>query len=119
MKKLNGSEKQIAWAEDIRALMVDVIDAEHDYRVARANGRFAENPERLAASIGRLEAIHEERFENIGQIESAKWFIDNRGAVSLAKEFGVDGLDPTFLCPEATRVSRIVEHGVTMQRIRA
>ncbi len=119
MKKLSGSEKQIAWAEDIRTLMVDVVNAEHDYQIARANERFAENPEKLAARIDRLEAIHDDRLENIGQIESAKWFIDNRGAVSLAKEIGIDELDPMFLCTEATRVSRVVEHGVTMQRIRA
>lgn len=99
MMKLNGSEKQIAWAKDIRenmlATLTELRDKEirnlesarqkiadhesgkktsssHDIRVARLQNRI-DKAERLTAVV-----------EKLLQIDSAVWFIENRNTFSYA-----------------------------------
>ena len=67
--KLEGSEKQISWAEDIRSKMMADVNK---------TGMFGD-----AVSVI-LELDKVERITRyIANITSAKWFIDNRNAIKI------------------------------------
>lgn len=67
MRKLTGSEKQVAWAEDIREKMfAGAVEA------LKKSYKEGNTPE----GIGFMEKV----IRDIQDITSAKWFIDNRNA---------------------------------------
>lgn len=79
MVELKGSEKQIAWAEDIRKNMIDFLK----------DCQSSHNADRVSRGKGpAVNGIFEKALNKVGQIESAKWFIENRYL----------NVKPTFLC---------------------
>ena len=66
MLKLNGSEKQVKWAEDIRSQIIEDID--------KATGKFQIDHE-IQQTINTL----------IETKDSAKWWIDNKNNINQAK----------------------------------
>lgn len=74
MKKLTGTEKQIVWANDIRAELVRVITAEID----KTDEKVSKHP-RIAERL-REEARVSERALTwlLDNATSASWWIDNR-----------------------------------------
>lgn len=81
MAQLVGSEKQIAWALDIRAQMISLLKGEGEAKIERFCAQGKTTPERIAA--GR--AVVARAIGNIKAVEEARWFIDNR---SVAIFFG-------------------------------
>lgn len=112
MTNLTGSEKQVAWAEDIRAKMAELFKAERDRNVARAEERFADNTARLKKLVARHDGILEDRMAALGEIKTAKWFIDWRGAVDF------DAESAELLAAMTSKISRGLEAEATMQEIR-
>ena len=69
---LEGSEKQIAWAEDIRAKVAPlIVDGQE-----KANAASHRNPAVAAAMNAVLQELREQ--------SSAKWWIDHRDTIDLA-----------------------------------
>ena len=114
MAKLTGSEKQVAWAEDIRAKMAGLFKAERDRDVAKAEERFADDAERLAKLVARHDGILEDRMAALDEIKTARWFIDWRDAVDF--DFDLD--DAGILAAQARKIARGLEQEATMQGIR-
>ena len=112
MAKLSGSEKQIAWAEDIRAKMAELFKAERDLNVAKAEERFADNAERLAKLVARHDGILEDRMAALDEIKTAKWFIDWHDAVDFDTE------SAELLAAQTSKINRGLETEASMQRIR-
>lgn len=90
---LQGSEKQVAWASDIRAKSLK--DVEHTIE-SYINALKAPNTYQTADEIGwnageldrRIEIIRDvalESFHKIGQEVSAKWWIDHRSLTDQIK----------------------------------
>jgi hypothetical protein len=67
MTKLTGSEKQIAWAIDIRTKMVELVD----YKIKQLEKYNNEQ-------CNKLIALYKNILNDIEKIENAKFFIDNR-----------------------------------------
>lgn len=83
LPKLSGSEKQIAWAESIRAEKLPKAKTAIDKMVTDAEGlkKFTDDPDKLS----RLTELDTARrklsngfLENITNQASAKWWIDNK-----------------------------------------
>lgn len=69
---LEGSEKQIVWAEDIRAKVAPlIVDGQE-----KANAASHLNPAVAAAMNAVLQELREQ--------SSAKWWIDHRDTIDLA-----------------------------------
>lgn len=69
---LEGSEKQIAWAEDVRAKVAPlIVDGQE-----KANAASHRNPAVAAAMNAVLQELREQ--------SSAKWWIDHRDTIDLA-----------------------------------
>ena len=86
LPKLEGSEKQVAWAEKIRQARVEHFNATHKTYLDNANGREAsgnhralgatpDGKEKLESEWPKLEAWFS---ENVFSQSSARWWIDNR-----------------------------------------
>lgn len=72
LPKLSGSEKQVAWALDIRNEMIATLEDEGKQVIARraekcTDEQVAEVRANIAKAIGNVKAV-----------KDAKWFIDNR-----------------------------------------
>lgn len=63
---MNGSEKQIKWAEDIKRNMLDQV------AIQISNERAMDNDERNLRGLSMIA-------DWIGGQTEAKWFIDNKG----------------------------------------
>ena len=71
---LNGSEKQVAWAEDIRTSIVANLDA----HVARMSHVY--DGEKYAEFVAKFD---ETFFGGLRKVEDAKWYIDHRWFTKL------------------------------------
>ena len=71
---LDGSTKQIAWAEDIRRERDDQIRAEHERVVSEVKRRpGARNPENAAAFAAAIAAADQKLSEILGEKSAAAW----------------------------------------------
>lgn len=87
--KLEGTEKQVAWAEDIRERMVALLaySAEEARQLAdEAREMYADNPKRQG-TVARKERMAQQAAERaekltaaLADVTDARWFIDNRDA---------------------------------------
>lgn len=78
---MNGSEKQVRWAEDIKAKFnEDMTD-----RFAELDKLFSKLPEEKKAEVGPVLDAEREVVSKINAQEDAKFWIDNRN--QLGKHF--------------------------------
>ncbi|MGX8128470.1 hypothetical protein ACWTV9_19580 [Clostridioides difficile] len=78
MKELNGSEKQIAWANDIRKDILILVDELEKCKIKRINiGEYKVKDMGVEEMTDRCKRKFERIREEIRNIESAKFFIDN------------------------------------------
>jgi len=88
LTQLEGSEKQVKWANDIRAKVVDQIQRQIEVLDSQLNGRPASekvrelspisDPKRRAYLQRRHDLSMKYLEENVLNQKSAKWWIDNR-----------------------------------------
>ena len=76
--ELKGSEKQIKWAEDIRAELIKKINA------AKENEKMIEAMEGETCNVMTVEQLFDRLEKRINEVEEAEFFIDHRKA-TLAK----------------------------------
>ncbi|MDD4422527.1 MAG: hypothetical protein PHD46_05785, partial [Eubacteriales bacterium] len=76
LPSLSGSEKQIAWAETIRANLLREIE-----KVTQSADRLSD-PEEYFKRVGFSREVLAEATESIKQRTSASWWIDNRNATT-------------------------------------
>ena len=82
MVKLEGTEKQVRWAEEIRREMLDTKNIE------MALNKFgAMESEKVQAVLSILRNFK----ERVNGEKSAKWFIENKGLVHSVLSNGYDG----------------------------
>ena len=76
MAELEGSEKQIAWALDIRRDMIAKIEEMIEENAAKSAGKFTDE------QVATARANVAKAITNIKAVREAKWFIDNRLATA-------------------------------------
>lgn len=76
--ELKGTEKQIKWAEDIRAELIEKINA------AKENEKMIEAMEVETCNVMTVEQLFDRLEKRINEVEDAEFFIDHRKA-TLAK----------------------------------
>lgn len=76
--ELKGTEKQIKWAEDIRAELIEKINA------AKENEKMIEAMEAETCNVMTVEQLFDRLEKRINEVEDAEFFIDHRKA-TLAK----------------------------------
>ncbi|MHC1758337.1 MAG: hypothetical protein AB9917_02265 [Negativicutes bacterium] len=83
MTNLNGSEKQINWANEIRANLISKINTAIEF-VSVDEWAEGRNPEVVAITREYLPEL----LDQVNEEDSAKWFIDNgrRGVNYLVEE---------------------------------
>jgi hypothetical protein len=86
-EELEGTEKQVAWAKDIKSRMLaelsEAIEQVHAFMINRRikKGMTLEEAEQKSADKNYLESLNKHNipmFEKISNEKSAKWFIENR-----------------------------------------
>lgn len=86
--ELEGSEKQVAWAIDLRYTFVQNIENEISEKRDRIN-RFSENEEEKNARLSKLEKLLPEFYELMNHLltnkTNAKFWIDNREYIEPGK----------------------------------
>ena len=87
MVKLEGTEKQVKWAEDIRKDMLDTKNIE------MALEKFGEHKSEKVQEVLNILRNFKER---VNTETSAKWFIENRGVVHSVLSNGYDGHEFTL-----------------------
>ena len=89
MVELKGSEKQIAWAKEIKEVVLEMAERTVEGATARYNEK--QNKARTRRMNEAIELL--ERFKNE---ESAKFFIDNfKGLLNTKKELIKAGIEDT------------------------
>lgn len=89
MVELKGSEKQIAWAKEIKEVVLEMAERTVEGATARYNEK--QNKARIRRMNEAIELL--ERFKNE---ESAKFFIDNfKGLLNTKKELIKVGIEDT------------------------
>ena len=72
--ELKGSEKQIKWAEDIRAELIEKINA------AKENEKMIEAMEAETCNVMTVEQLFDRLEKRINEVEEAEFFINHRKA---------------------------------------
>lgn len=72
--ELKGSEKQIKWAEDIRAELIEKINA------AKENEKMIEAMEAETCNVMTVEQLFDRLEKRINEVEDAEFFIEHRKA---------------------------------------
>lgn len=74
--KLQGTEKQVAWAQDIRQSIIDCYDEKLDHMVwAHSNDE---------SKVEKYTKAKEAMRETAESIDSAEWWIDHRQPLAIA-----------------------------------
>lgn len=89
MPELDGSEKQVAWANDIRDKAINAADNWEKYRSQQANATPQGKTESVKDALYYTQATKQSTKEAVSEfksktaeIKSAKTFIDRRNALS-------------------------------------
>lgn len=79
---MKGSEKQVAWAEQIKANAIGTCDANID----RLNKMLKEYPGfgHTAEELQKFETLKAHLIAKFDTVDNAKWYIDNRDRLSGA-----------------------------------
>lgn len=78
LPELQGSEKQIAWAESLRKELLETIEASFERYQKKLS--WTQNVQKVQEKIQQLESMKEEW----QKATSAAWIIDNRSAIYSA-----------------------------------
>lgn len=115
MVELKGSEKQIAWAEEIRETMVTCLG--NKIKAASEKYGNVEMPEKSRENFNSGINFLTEKLEEIKQEEKATWFINNRdhlnkgsilGLGFVNKEYTEIHLIELFNIDPASRLAKII-----------
>ena len=87
--KLQGTEKQIAWAEDIRKTITDY----YDQKLNHLAEIHADDETKVEKYTKAKEAMH----ETAESIDSAKWWIDHRKPLAIGLGGGYADISKTSI----------------------
>lgn len=99
--KLQGSEKQVAWAEDIRKNVIDYYDIKFDHLI-----QVHDDDEAKAEKYAKAKEAMRETAESI---DSAKWWIDHRQPLAIGLGGGYADISKMAIAghPELEKVAVI------------
>lgn len=99
--KLQGTEKQVAWAQDIRQSVIDYYDAKFDHML----WLHSDDESRVEKYTKAKEAMR----ETSESIDSAKWWIDHRQLLAIGLCGGYADFSKTAIIrhPELEKVAFI------------
>lgn len=107
MVELIGSEKQIVWAEEIRAEFIPQAEkALSEVRESLAKAEAAGKPEAFIASRKRGVANREAALAALQAIPWAKWWIEHRGTAQHASEKASLIAYSTWVCSDIISINK-------------